>query len=33
MTDKDTEPQEVELPDPDYDEIDLEHYIEGAGDA
>lgn len=29
MRNKDAE----ELPDPDYDEIDREHYIEGAGDA
>jgi len=29
MQDKEAE----ELADPDYDEIDKEHYIEGAGDA
>ena len=29
MNDKEAE----ELSDPDYDEIDKEHYIEGAGDA
>lgn len=33
MKDKETEPQDVEIPDPEYDEIDKEHYIEGAGDA
>jgi len=30
---KEAEPQEVEIPDLDYDEIDREHYVEGAGDA
>lgn len=29
MKDNDAE----ELPDPEYDEIDKEHYVEGAGDA
>ena len=29
MKDKEAE----ELPNPDYDEIDKEHYVEGAGDA
>ena len=33
MKDKDTEPQEVEIPDLDYDEVDREFYVEGAGDA
>ena len=25
--------QDVDIPDCDYDEIDREHYVEGAGDA
>jgi hypothetical protein len=33
MKDTDAEPQDMENNDPDYDEIDKEHYVEGAGDA